>query len=439
MIKLSYMRLLALICLVLSIGALSSCKKDNDDVNDGKVHLLSFGPTGARHGDTLRFIGQNLNKVTSIQFTGTNAVVEQKDFKQQTPELILLVVPATAEKGYVTLKSSDGDIVTKTILNLNVKTSGSITSMVKQAKHGENITISGSYMNWVTRVTFPKNRMVSTFVSKSFDQLIVQVPADAESGPLVLTFAGTDSIDIQTKDTLRLTMPQITGMNPNPVDTSANLTITGTNLDLVSSVSFANVTNPVTNFVSQTATQLVVKVPSTALRGKLTFGIKNSTLTVQSPVDLTLNTLPPLADFAVPIYTDALQNSFQDWSYTNTHDFTNTGRVRQGTRAIKAEYAGNGYQGITFHHGGSGVSTTGYTKLEFSVYADAAANGQKLQIITNGAYGGPTPQVTLIGGAWTTFSVPLSTMGSPATITEIVLQGANFQGTVYIDHVGLRQ
>jgi hypothetical protein len=281
--------------------------------------------------------------------------------------------------------------------------------------------------------------MVQNFVSQSINQLVVKVPASAEDGQLLLAFKGTDTIDLVSADTLKLILPQITGMSPNPVDTSANLTITGTNLDLVSSVAFVNVKNAVTSFVSQSATQLVVKVPSTTLRGKLTFGVKNSTLTVQSPTDLLLNTLPTLADFTVPIFTDALQSGFQDWSYTDVHDFANTAVVRQGTKSIKATYGGNGYQGLTFHNGGAGVSTSGYTKLEFSVYADAASNGKKLQLITNGAYGGPAPQVTLIGGQWTTFSVPLSTMGDPTVISELVIQGGNFLGTVYIDHVGLRQ
>lgn len=438
MIQLSYKRLLAFACFVLSVGLFASCKKNDKETDDGRVQLLSFGPTGARHGDTLRFIGKNLSKVSAIQFTGTNAIVQQKDFKQQTGDLILAVVPTAAEKGYVTLKTSEGDIVTKTMLNLNVKTAGSITSITKNAKHGDNITISGTYMNWVSRVTFARNKPIINFVSKSFDQLVIQVPADAESGPLVLTFAGTDTVDIQTADTLKLAMPQITSFAPNPVDTGSNLTITGTNLDLVSRISFNGVTNPVTNFVSQTATQIVVKVPGTADRGKLTLGVKNSTLTVQSASDLTINTLPQLANFTIPIYTDGLQNGFQNWSYTASHDFNNSEKVRQGNMAIKAVYGGNGYQGITFHHNATGISTTGYTTLEFSVYADASANGQKLQVVTNGNYGGPAPQVTLVGGAWTTFSVTLSSMGSPAAITEIVLQGANFSGTVYIDHVGLR-
>ena len=432
------MRLLVIACILLSFGILVSCEKDNNDSQSGMVVLNSFGPTGAKIGDTLRFIGNNLHVVTSIKFSGDSAMatVLQKDFKAQTSTEIKLIVPTGTEKGYVTLKTPDGNIVTKTQLNLSV--TPTVSTMTKQARHGDNITLTGNFLNWVNRVTFEGGTVVQNFVSQSMTQLVVTVPGNATDGVLLVSYGGTDSMEIKTTDTLKLTLPQVTNMTPNPVDTAANLTITGSNLDLVSSITFAGVTTPVTSFVSQAPAQIVVKVPGAALRGKLTFGIKNSTLTVQSTADLVVNTLPPLPDFTLPIYTDALQNGFQDWSYTDTHDFNSTTMVRQGAKSIKATYGGNGYQGLTFHHGGAGISTTGYTKFEFSVYADAASDGKKLQIVTNGAYGGAVPQVTLIGGAWTTFSVNLSTMGSPGTITEIVLQGANFLGTVYIDHVGLR-
>jgi len=431
------MRLLAIACVSLSL-LVASCTKDKGSSNDSKVVLNSFGPTGSKIGDTLRFIGNNLEKVTQIKFTGDSAkaTVVQANFKEQTPTEIKVIVPSGAERGYVTLKTPDGNIVTKTQLDLSVTTT--VTSMTKQARYGDNVTLTGNYLNWVKRVTFNGGTIVSNFVSQSMTQLVLTIPADAKDGPLLVFYSGTDSMEIQTSDTLRLLIPSITNMTPNPIDTSANLTITGNNLDLVSSVTFANVTTPVTNFVSQAANQLVVKVPTTALRGKITLGIKNSTLKVVSANDLVINSLPPLADFTMPIYTDALQNGFQDWSYTDTHDFNNSEMVRQGTKSIKAVYGGGGYQGITFHNPGSGISTTGYVSLEFSVYADAASNGKKLQVVTNGAYGGAVPQVTLVGGSWTTFTVPLSSMGSPANITEIVIQGANFLGTVYIDHVGLR-
>jgi len=602
MIKLSSFRTLVLMCFLSSLGFVISCDK-NDDENSGTVQLFSFGPTGSKHGDTLQFIGASLDKVSSIEFTGgAAAVVNQKDFKKQTSDLILVIVPQAAEKGYVTLKTAQGDIRTKTQLNLDVLIT--ITSITAQARPGENITIAGNYLNWIDRVTFNKDKLVQTFVSKSMTQLVLKVPDDAQTGPLILHYGGTDSTDVQTADTLKVTLPIATSFSPNPVKPQTNVTITGTNLDLAKKVILTGVSSPITSFISQSATQLVLAVPATvkkgkvtleaasgvqttsvndldvvlpvstslspttinlgadltitgtdldlvkkvvfsgvaspvttfvsqsatqvvvkvpagardgnvkleaasgvqtssagaldivlpsiislspnpidpgqnltitgtgldlvtsviflnispvitfvsqsptqivvtvpvgALKGKVAVGISNPSDSVQSSTSLDITGLPPLADFPFAIYTDANQNGFQDWSYTDTHDFGNTENVRQGTKAIKAVYGGNTYQGITFHNPGASVSTSGYTKLEFSVFAPVALDGKKLQVVTNGAYSGAVPQVTLVGGQWITFSVNLSSMGSPASFNEIVLQAAGFTGTIYIDHVGLRQ
>ena len=509
-------RFISLICLVLSIGMVNSCKKTSDP-NSGKTELLSFGPTGAKHGDTLRFVGNNLNSVTEIDLTG--AVVTKADFLQQTSNLILILVPTEAEQGFVTLKTPQGDLVSKTQLNLDVVSS--VTSMPSDARPGTNITIKGEYMNWVTSITFADNKVVDSFVNQSLNELVVKVPFDAQTGPLIITYGGTDPKEIETSDTLKVALPEITSlspstikhadnltisgtdldlatqvlftgdatpvtsfvsqtatelvvavppsahagkvslvaasgvitqsgndlnlilpaiasMSPNPIDTLANLTITGTNLDLVSGISFTGGSEPVTSFVTQSATQLVVQVPAGTLKGKITLSVVNSTLTVQSAGNLVINGgLPPLADFPYPIYTDATQSGFQDWSYTDLHDFANNENVRQGNFAIKASYnAGNGYQGITFHNP-TAASTSGYTKLEFSVFGSAGLGGKTLNVVINGDYGHPKG-VTLTEGEWSTYSLDLSSLGSPATLGEVVLQSAGWGGTIYIDHVGLR-
>lgn len=518
--KILYIQFLSLIYFVSLIGIFSSCKKNDSNTQPDKVTLSSFGPTGSKHGDTLRFIGYHLDRVTAIQFTGNSGSnIEQKDFIKQTPELILLIVPNAAEKGFVTLRSNDGDVISKTMFNLKV--AATVTSITQQARPGENVTITGNFLNWVNKITFGRDKIVTSFVSKSINQIVVTVPADAETAPLILSYQGTDSADVQTKDTLKVTLPvttalspnpikhqtnlTITGTNldltkqiifsgvstpvtsfvsqsatqivvkvpaqtttgkvtlvaasgvttvspvnlqvllpvvialaPNPIDPLANLTITGTNLDLVTGVSFTGITNPVTSFVSQSATQIVVKVPDGTLKGKVNLSVLNSTLVVISDAVLDIKGgLPPLADFAFPIYTDAVQNGFQDWSWTDTHDFSSTVMVRQGNNSILAMYnAGNGYQGVTFH-AGSAVNTTAYTKLEFSVYATAGLGGKNLNVVVNGNWGGPA-QVTLTAGEWSTFSLDLSAIGASSSLSEITLQSAGWGGTIYIDHVGLR-
>ena len=283
MIKLTTSIPMAFICVVLSLMIVSSCDKD-DDVKSDKIELFSFGPTGARHGDTIRFIGNNLNRVTAIEFTGgTAAIVNQGDFKHQTSDLIKIIVPQAAEKGYVTLKTQDGDIITKTQFNLDVLTT--ITSMTLQARPGENITINGTYLNWVDRITFNRDKLVQTFVTKTFNQLVVKVPDDAQTGQLILHYGGTDSADVRTVDTLKVTLPRSTSFSPNPVKHQANVTITGTDLDLVKKIIFSGVAAPVTTFVSQSATQLVVKVPASTTKGKVTLEAASGVQTV-STVDL---------------------------------------------------------------------------------------------------------------------------------------------------------
>jgi len=515
MIKIFNTPLLSLICLAMSIGLLSSCKK-NDDVNtSSKIELLSFGPTGAKHGDTLRFFGHNLNKVTAIELTG--ASVTQSAFIQQTTDLILIIVPNEAVQGLVMLKTPEGDIISKTKLNFEVPVQ--ITSITAEARPGANITIKGNFLNWVQSVTFGKDKIVDTFVSRSLTELVVKVPLDAQTDVLIFSTGGTEPLKIITTTPFKVTLPVVTGLSPNPVKHQTNLTITGTNLDLaigvlftgvttavstfvsqtatqlvvkvpagakkgkislvakstvtvpstdeltmllpvpnslspnpiavdadltitgtdldlVTKIAFTGVSNPVTTFVSQSATQMVVKVPTGTLKGKLTFSVLNSSLTVESSQVLEiLGGLPPLTDFTLPIYTDALQSGFQDWSWAG-RDMNSTAIVRQGTKSIKATYGTGGYEGITFH-AGTAVSTAGYTKVEFSVFGEIGTGGKKLNLVVNGGWTNP-PQVTIVEGEWTTFTVNLSLFASSNPFSELVLQSAGWSGVIHIDHVGLR-
>lgn len=509
--KLFNVRTLSFLCFVAFIGTASSCKKN--DVKSGKVELLSFGPTGARHGDTLLFIGKNLRKVTSIEFTGSSAKVDQKSFVLHTEELIKLIVPVSAEKGFVTLKTTEGDIVSKTMFNLNVVTS--VTSITAQARPGENITITGNYLNWVTRITFARDKLVTTFVSKSINQIVVTVPADAETGPLILSFGGTDSADVQTADTLKVTLPistslspnpvkhgtdltitgtnldlvkkilftsvaspvtsfvsqtatqivvnvpasttkgkvkleaasgiqttstadldvalpAITSMTPNPVDPLADLTITGTNLDLVAAVAFVGVTNTVTSFVSQTASQLVVKVPAGSITGKLTLHVKNSTLSVKSAGDLMIvgSSVPPII-----IFDDAL--SWSGWvggGWGGTKDLNNTTPVRSGSKSCRISYVGD--WGVPLQLGGANISLAGYTSLKVSIYGGAGSNNQNVNIGFNETDG---KTITIVEGQWTDYTIPLNQISSTSTLSFLYFKKYSTAGdfTIYIDNLGI--
>ena len=511
--------LLSLTCMLISVVVLVSCNKDDSNSKSDKIELLSFGPTGTKHGDTLRFIGHNLDKVTLIQFTGNAAVVAQTAFKLQTSELILLLVPQAAEKGFVTLKTPQGDIVTKTQLNLGVVTT--VTTITAQARPGENVTITGTYLNWVESVTFVRDKTVATFVSKSFNQLVVKIPLDAETGPLVLKYGGTDSAFMQTADTLRVTLPvatsfapnpvkhqtnvtitgtnldlakkviltavstpittfvsqtatqivlnvpaatrkgkvtleaasgvqtvsvidldvllpAVTNMTPNPISPGANLTVSGTNLDLVTSITFEN-RPPVTTFVSQSATQIIVATPVGMASGKITLGVLNSTVTVQSVNILTIIGGPPPPTVALPFYDEGVSTNWTNtgWiggGWGGTVDYNNPSPVRVGVKSAKIAYVG-GY-GSPMQLGGNNINMAPYTTFKISIYGTAGTAGKKVNIVFNGSGG---YQITLgAEGQWTDYAIPLSSISAATSLAEIWLQEFSGVGfTIYVDAMGL--
>ncbi|MGV3539600.1 MAG: IPT/TIG domain-containing protein [Rufibacter sp.] len=324
-------RTLLLALVVVSFGFLTSCDDEEDELpNGGKVELLSFGPTGAKHGEEIRFIGHNLDKVESIVLPG--ATVAKAQFVDQTSTLIRLVVPQEAIEGKVTLKVTGGeDVVSKTDLSFEVPIT--ITSVTAQAKPGTNITITGTKLNWVEGVVFEQDT-VKEFVTQSATEVVLTVPMTAKTGKLLILGGGTEPTFIETENELVVTLPAVSGMTPATISNGANLTITGTNLDLVKEVIFTGVGAARTSsFVSQTATQLVVKVPNNASKGKITL-VALSGVEVPTTQEITL-VLP-----AVTALDPASVKHSENLTLTGTNlDLVRSIKFPGGTEVQKATFA----------------------------------------------------------------------------------------------------
>jgi hypothetical protein len=265
-------RLLAVSLILLGTNfVIISCQEEDVDKT---VVLHSFGPAGVEHGETIKFIGLNLDRVTSISLPGVE--VPASGFASVTSRTIELVVPQQAEAGLVTLKTPEGDIVTKTVLNFKVPVV--ISSITAEARPGANITISGTLVNWIEEIVFNDGISVTEFVSKSTTELVVTVPENAQTGFLIFKSGGTDPETFASEEELVVTLPVVTSLAPTSARHTASVTITGTDLDLVKSILFAG-DKSVAVFESQTPTEIVVAVPAGALKGKLT-------LKQASPIDV---------------------------------------------------------------------------------------------------------------------------------------------------------
>jgi Glycoside hydrolase family 44 len=110
------------------------------------------------------------------------------------------------------------------------------------------------------------------------------------------------------------------------------------------------------------------------------------------------------------IYDDALQNGWQDWSYSTTRNFNNTGTyVHSGAASISATIT-SGWGALSLWH--SAFDSSVYTNLTFWING-GASGGQQLQIYAELATGAK-PAInlpTLAANTWQQISFSLSALG----------------------------
>lgn len=268
---------------VITFGTfLSSCKED-DPVSD-ETMLFSYGPMPVARGAELRFIGNRLDKVTSIVIPPA-IEISSSEFTEQTESSIKLTVPQTAEEGFVQLNSSDGSITTKTQIGYSEPIDIDDSFSPKTIKPGAVLTIDGDYLNLVGEVIFTDRISVDSanFITQSRKQITLTVPAEAQSGKIAVSNGAEDPIIVYSEDELTVVTPSITGLNPLAIKAGSNLTITGNDLDLVSAIEFQGGTvAKAADFSSQSASSIVVAAPSNIMDGTITLVVPSGVTTVSS-------------------------------------------------------------------------------------------------------------------------------------------------------------
>jgi PKD repeat protein len=142
---------------------------------------------------------------------------------------------------------------------------------------------------------------------------------------------------------------------------------------------------------------------------------------------------PVAAD--VPIYADGLADGWVDWSWKTTCDFSYTSDVHSGAHSLSVTFT-DGWAGL-YLHADTPIDTSNYEQLRFWIKSDKTGNSY-LRVVANGD-DSKTFAVNTQAATWTEVNVPLSSLGSPASLSDLYWQDTtgNAQSPFRLDDISL--
>lgn len=265
--------------LMLTAG-FTSCGTDDLDTNQynkSGVNLLGFGPMPITRGATMRVTGTKLNEVQEVLFPGGNQKVTPStttingDFSLQNSEEMTVTIPDQCVPGKLRLVTKSGDII-ESASNITFAEEIKVSSITPNPVHpGDVVTIKGEYVWNIGQVVFFDHVAVDAenFLLNTRNEIQVRVPMEAKSGDVAYN-DGSDGAENITITNLTVDAAKATGVsNANP-EFGDEITITGENLDLITTIDFPSVAG-VTDFtVASDGKSIKVKVPATCVSGTVT-------------------------------------------------------------------------------------------------------------------------------------------------------------------------
>lgn len=221
----------------------------------------TLAKTTLKAGETLAINGTNLNLVKSVELAGASVT----EFTA-TATALSFALPATATDGDVVMVMASGVEVTAGTLTTVIPTE--LAAAPAPIKNGAALTITGNDLDLVTGLDFPNS--AGAEFSYADSKITVTVSEKAQEGDIVLNLANGKSVNVA----YTLVKPVVTGFSANPAAAGSDVTINGTDLDLVASVTFGgDVTVDVPD--GSTATAITLPVPTAAETAVLVLNLKN--------------------------------------------------------------------------------------------------------------------------------------------------------------------
>ena len=277
--------------LVLAAG-FSSCSEDQLDTNQynkSGVNILAFGPMPITRGATMRLTGTQLNNVKEVLFPEGNQKLTPSttyisgEFTLQSSEEMTVTIPDQCVPGKLRLVTNDGQTI-ESASNITFAEEIKASSITPNPIHpGEVVSIKGDYVWNIGQVVFFDHVTVDAedFLLNTRSEIQVIVPAEAKTGDVAYN-DGSDGAENISIGILTIDEIKATGVsNPNP-EFGEEITITGENLDLVTSIDFPAVAD-VPFQVANDGKSVRVTVPDNTVSGSVTL---NSASGITTSVDI---------------------------------------------------------------------------------------------------------------------------------------------------------
>lgn len=239
--------------------------------------------TQFKAGERLSINGTALSLVDYVRFEGAevpSAALAEDDKEpfnvNENGTNLTLTLPAEAASGTVELVLRSGVTVTAS-QHFEVVVPTDITVTTSRIKVGNALALSGNDLDLVTSLSFPSNEEGTTIDGGEFtvaanSLTLNTVPETAIDGNLSLNMANGMSVAVP----YTLVKPTVTSYSANPVNAGETLTLTGTDLDLVTGVSIGG-GSTATPIEGSTESNLTITVPMDSQSGPVSLILANGT------------------------------------------------------------------------------------------------------------------------------------------------------------------
>lgn len=319
----------------------------------------------------------------------------------------------------VSCKKDDSVDTSAPVIN-EVTTTTDYTVSVSSAARSAWLKIHGQHLKTTQVVKFNSLSVPDSSFYANDTSITVKIPAKVPDTINNLITVVTKYGSATYSFVVQMPPPTVTGFTPGIAAAGANITITGTDLMSPRSVLFG--TNAAT-IVASTDTTITVTVPSGANSNYITVTTAGGTVTSSN-----------MFGAGLVIYDDALAAPWWSGGWSGTTTLGTTDQVLRGANAITRVSDAWGALGL----GGASINLASYKAIKLSIYGGSGTSGKLVKLVLNSAAAsGQT--LTVAEDKWTTYTVLLSNLGSPATLTDIWLQEFSGTGglTIYIDDMVL--